>query len=1245
MHYSNQIEPLVAPLAASIERAQRDDPFRAITVIVPNRSVSQFLRFQLAQRLGISANIQFCQLRRFLSDLVEAAVPERALLSLEATQLLIYHQLLDRALLERPALEPVRRWLEIGEGSEERAVRRIQLSGRLARLFEEYRFSRLDLLEAWGEGRLLGEGGVWSRSERWQRGLWQTIFTSERRLQPALEKVARGQERARGGAARGEQGWYMLPDALALSVAQIEPPEQIYLFGLSYVAPAFIEAFSLLSRSASLQLYTLNPCQEFWDDIDNRLAKAREGWLSSSAERADQQRDDPYDLENPSDTMALRLWGRPGREYIHLLNELTGCNFEPHFVDPKGEGVQRVGELTAPPSEASPRRLGTNGVPLLHQLQQDILYRRETLPPRSAPLPGAEEDDSLRLFACPGLYREVEVVVDELWRLFREAAERGEPLRFHEVAIMVADQRRESYLTHLEILLRERYQIPYNLIDRHISAQSKVFEATLRLLALPEGQLSREELAAALTHPLIGGATGADVELWRRWFDALRIRFGADERALEETYVDRDVYHWDQGIRRLLLGLALEGEERGRDEIFCSAGRGWLPLDTPPGTLPDAAELIRLARALIEDAEMVSEARLSLSRWCLFLDRYLKRYLCTPQASDELALEKICESLEALREADLSGAEVPFSVARQLFEQRLRQLDSRRGHHQADGVVISSLLPMRVIPFHTVFVLGLGEGVFPGRNPQDPIDLRQARRRPGDVSPSERDRYLFLEVLLSARRRLILSYVAFDDRSGEPLEPSAVVRELSFQLRAYLGPGGLPAAQHPLSPFAACYQPRSSLPLPLRSLTGSEELKSEADGRPKLEGRWTSLRPAPVSPEILKGVQALALRNSLRERLSGGPPQREELYAALTLESGALCDYLGLDPPIVQESSTDRVLFEDLGGLRSTPPRRERAPKLRLPLYRLRDFLLCPLQGFAKTVLRLPTPYESPALLRLSDPLYFEPSAHRALLQEVFWAGGGERHRLAEVYQTTLERATLRGDAPVGLFAATQRRRDLALLNAWYLNLELFQTLPLPHWQRIWLGGAPEGEVIDRSLPPLRFQVELPSEGPREIELFGPLEPLQLDRRACMSCIPWGGVGPHLFLSGFLTMVSLAASLEPLDGSFRVLLNPYGDNSAQRLQRRYRTPTPAQARQWLQERIEELFSIFPNYQLPAPSVLRWQGLLARDPSAPFPLRSSDLQRGPVPAEVAPYPPPRAQALQLVQQRFGAFFASDLSERP
>ena len=108
----------------------------------------------------------------------------------------------------------------------------------------------------------------------------------------------------------------------------------------------------------------------------------------------------------------------------------------------------------------------------------------------------------------------------------------------------------------------------------------------------------------------------------------------------------------------------------------------------------------------------------------------------------------------------------------------LDSLSGTRGQYLVDGVVVSSFLPMRAIPFKVIFVAGLGGENFPAAARDDHLDLRNAHHRAGDISLREQDNYLFLEALLSARERFYLSYVARDELTGDSLQPSSVVLEL-----------------------------------------------------------------------------------------------------------------------------------------------------------------------------------------------------------------------------------------------------------------------------------------------------------------------------------------------------------------------------------------------------------------------------------------------------------------------------------
>src|SRR5208337_1352572 len=113
------------------------------------------------------------------------------------------------------------------------------------------------------------------------------------------------------------------------------------------------------------------------------------------------------------------------------------------------------------------------------------------------------------------------------------------------------------------------------------------------------------------------------------------------------------------------------------------------------------------------------------------------------------------------------------------------------------------------IPFKVIFALGLNEAAFPERERRDPLDLRMLKRGAGDVTPAERDRYLFLETMLAARERICFSYIARDAKTGDALEPSSVIRELQYLMRGFVDEKTLAklTVKHPGSRYDLKYFP------------------------------------------------------------------------------------------------------------------------------------------------------------------------------------------------------------------------------------------------------------------------------------------------------------------------------------------------------------------------------------------------------------------------------------------------------
>ena len=162
------------------------------------------------------------------------------------------------------------------------------------------------------------------------------------------------------------------------------------------------------------------------------------------------------------------------------------------------------------------------------------------------------------------------------------------------------------------------------------------------------------------------------------------------------------------------------------------------------------------------DARFARSAQLTMTEWSDFFVRMVNAYLAADSDSEQRALSQCLQKIQALRDQDVAGRKVGYRIACESLREALEGLTGSRGHYLADGVVVSPLLEMRALPFRVVFLCGLGEGRFPAADGPDPLDLTLASRQVGDVSPRERDKYLFLETLACARDRLYLSYVARD---------------------------------------------------------------------------------------------------------------------------------------------------------------------------------------------------------------------------------------------------------------------------------------------------------------------------------------------------------------------------------------------------------------------------------------------------------------------------------------------------
>ncbi len=916
--YSNRTEELVAELATWLRAQQaRDGALVPVRVVVPSASVEAYLRLGVARESGIAANLDFARLTGFAADVVTAAsgarVADAAVLEAMALTLL-----LDDATLADAELAPVRAYLRGGgDAADPMDMRRVQLASHVGRLFEEYTYSRGDMLVSWRRGSTLGDRHA--ETEAWQRHMWLKMFG-----EGGLAEC-----RARAGSPR----WVPLHEAVAaLAPPAGALPPVVHVFGFAHVARTFHELFERIAPVTEVAIYALSPCEGFWEDADAR------------------------------DPVPLHLWGRPGREQVRTWNAIARFDHEDRFVDPLEDG---------------PRTL-------LHQIQSDVLRRepaRQSVDPRLR----LDKDGSFVVLEHASVRRELEAVASEIWRLVAS----DETLRFDDIAILVPEGETKGYGAQVSGVFREAHDLPHRtLVAAPVARGGSVVEAVELLLSLPLGRFTRRDLLRLVLHPaLVGSMDDVDPVRWAAWCEALGIVHGVDRSDHAETYIERDILNWDQGLRRLALGAFMGGDASGDPRPFEVGGEAYVPHEVTGAEQHDAAAFGLIVRSLLADARFARDAELTMAEWAGFLRTLAETYVAPTGSAEEEQLARCLRRLHSLGEVDLGGSRVRYRVASEMARERIASLP---GAHAGEGVVVSTLASLRPLPFRVVFACGMGEGQFPSPDSQDPLDLRWARRREGDVTPRERDKYAFLELLLGVRDRLYASYVSREPLTGEGLAPSSVVQELLHAVeRGYTSDLSSLRRRHPLRRWAPAYFP---------------DLFAPSAREPSHLGTMRV-------PEARAEARTLALRRSLDGSGDRTCPDDVIARAATDPQWGSLADHLGL------------VRLPDV----AAPPE----GRVVVPLYAIVKFLEFPLQGWARFRVGLDERDEDDPMDREDEPFETDVRRETVFLREVLLDSVVRRCPLERAYDDAVRGRELRGLGPSGVFAQGERGAHLETLASW----------------------------------------------------------------------------------------------------------------------------------------------------------------------------------------------------------------------
>lgn len=620
-------------------------------------------------------------------------------------------------------------------GKDEGAI--VELTRQLADRFDQYQHYRPEMIRSWDGGK------PWKalpkdaqEAERWQLGLWQKIKRAPDASKHLVDRFADLCDRL---AAMNPTDW---PFGGPLEVLSTGP-----------FPKSTLEVLAALGRKGGVNLRVLLPSREHFRYLQ-----------SARAQRAQGLAVDKIVEGHP----LLASLGAQARDSFAILEELLTEHENFEFLD---EGPEEA------PAED-----------LLRTIQQDI--RNAAQPQPSNRRADLAADKSLRVHRCHGAQREIEVLRDELLDAFVSI----QGLRAEDVLILSPKLDVHGPLV-TSLFAAPGYRLPVALVEHNERLDDALLAAFCALLRFAAGRAPLTQglglIESTAARAVLGEeqAAGLSARL-----EAAGITFGLDSEHRGELGAGQEaVGTWRAGLDRLLEGVYFGLEEAPERPVDRAPS---LPLaDELSSGRGGALEALRWFEGLLQTAK-AWQTKATPGEWVLRLGSAVDLLF----AVDELDREALAGALAWLGQAaEAYGCDVhlsPLVLAAQL--ETMVASEQRRVRPVSGRIALGGLKPLRAMPCKVLALVGMDDPSFPRRSGAPAWDLMAfGDPLPGDRNPREEDRQLFLDALLAAKDRVIITAPVRHLVTNKDLPLSVCVDEL---LRTAAHPALL--RSHPLQPSA-----------------------------------------------------------------------------------------------------------------------------------------------------------------------------------------------------------------------------------------------------------------------------------------------------------------------------------------------------------------------------------------------------------------------------------------------------------
>jgi exodeoxyribonuclease V gamma subunit len=615
---------------------------------------------------------------------------------------------------------------------------RFAMSCAVADRLDQYAHFRPEMLSRWMQGHFFLKNHDDRTDEAWQRTLWEKLF-QEFGNDPCL-----------------------LPERLQTPEvsAKLEAAfSAVTVIGSGSLDPLLLDILGILSAAeVPVDAHIILPCLGYLADIRQRNLTAPSPESDPQSFEMDAEaRNNPLLVSMARHAVgAFVLLGEKGDEYANWPDLAT----------------LQAGAAALPGNQS-----------LLRRIQEGVRANEDYVK-----VDGLAADESLRIHACYGPRRELEVLRDELLRAFAEI----DDLKPEEVLVAVPSLDKYAPLVSAVFYTKEN-PLPVRLTELPASEGDEVLEGLLALLELARGGRGRaSEVLDFMQLRAVREALGVGDD--EEKLEALAAKFRDSGITQGFAIGQEHPGDWGFSINRLVAG-----EFFGPQEPEQSAESGFqLPVADSMGSNFSEMETFLLWLADLRSTLIEWQTAETPKQW---VER-LKQAAAALLAGEDGRMSDADKILRFLSELNVT---TPVDAAVILDWMESETDEANRRASISGATPFGRLKQLHNTPCRVLALVGMQNDNFPSRTTAPSWDLLRTQPKIWDRNARVDDRQMFLDAVLAPTERLIITASTQNIRTNKSQPFSTCVDELLAAAHKLGVDRKDLIHEHPLQPFSKKY--------------------------------------------------------------------------------------------------------------------------------------------------------------------------------------------------------------------------------------------------------------------------------------------------------------------------------------------------------------------------------------------------------------------------------------------------------